>query len=70
MLNIRKKKSDGERVRHAWFNAIDETHSDPVRVGIIGENSDCGSDHIWKEGTVIADPTVDDTTYYWLYYCN
>ena len=68
--NCAQRLLNGEKVRFAWFNAMDETHPDTIRVGIIGENSNCGNDHIWKEGTVIADPTVDDTTYYWLYYCN
>ncbi|WP_048145548.1 DUF6345 domain-containing protein [Methanoplanus limicola] len=68
--NCAQRLLNSEKVRLAWFNAMDETHPDTIKVGIIGENSNCGNDRIWKEGTVIADPTVDDTTYYWLYYCN
>jgi len=60
----------GNKIRHAWYLALDETHGSDVRAGIVGENAACGDDHIWGEGTVVADPPVDSEIYRWLYQCN
>jgi hypothetical protein len=68
--NVANKLVDGYKVRLAWFIGIDENHGSEIRVGIIGENADCGSDHVWREGSVIADPPVDSEIYRWLYNCN
>lgn len=65
-----QKLLNGYKVRLAWYTAIDETHPDGIRVGIVGENSDCANDRIWGEGSVIADPVVDSEIYRWLYTCS
>ncbi|MBN1762152.1 MAG: hypothetical protein JW878_03595 [Methanomicrobia archaeon] len=61
---------DGETVKDAWYHAIDETHGSDYTVRIIGENSACGNDHIWGEGSVIADPTVNSGYTTWTYSCS
>ncbi len=62
---------NGETVKDAWFNAIDETHDSNFILRVIGENEACGNDHIWGSGSVISDPPVDGTMYdEWIYYCD
>ncbi len=68
--NFANRLLNGEKVRHAWRHAIDDTHGSGYTVRIIGENSACGNDHIWGEGSVIADPTVDSGYYMWTYSCS
>lgn len=68
--NVANRLLAGNKIRHAWYLAMDETHGSEVAVGIIGENAECGNDYVWKEGSVIADPVVDSEIYRWLYYCN
>jgi len=68
--NFAQKLLDGETVIDAWYHAIDQTHGTGYTVQIIGENSDCENDHIWGEGSVIADPTVDAQWSKWTYSCS
>jgi len=56
-------------VKQSWFTALDITEPEGRILRVIGENSACGNDYIWGEGSVISDPPVDATVSYWLYYC-
>lgn len=67
--NFADRLLNGETVKDAWFHAIDETHGSGRSLRVIGESSNCRYDHIWGEGSVISDPTVDGTTYYWDFDC-
>ena len=53
------------RVRLAWFYGEDEAQPAGEQLRVIGENSTCGEDYIWGQGTVCADPVVDDYLAHW-----
>ena len=67
--NFANRLLSAEKVKDAWYHAIDETHGSGYTVRIIGENSNCGNDKVWKEGFVTADPTVDSSYSSWTYNC-
>jgi hypothetical protein len=68
--NFADRLLNGETVKDVWFHAIDETHGSDRSLHVIGESSNCRYDHIWGEGSVISDPTVDGTIYYWDFDCS
>lgn len=49
---------NNEKVRYAWYHAIDITHSSNYVVIIIGESHACSNDYIWGVGNVTSDPYV------------
>jgi hypothetical protein len=66
--NFANRLINDELVRDAWYHAMDESHNYNHTVTVIGENLNCGSDHIWGHGTVISDPPVDQYYVTWKYY--
>jgi len=68
---INEMVSDGasdpaKTVKDAWFSAADATQSQGRVARVIGENTNCGNDYIWGQGTgPISDPTVDNYYTYW-----
>lgn len=57
------------KVKDAWFYGMDVHHGSGTTLRVNGENADCGNDYIWGQGSVIADPPVDDYYVYWTYNC-
>jgi len=55
-------------VKYSWFHGID-LRQWFVSLYVMGENQQCGSDYIWGQGQVCADPPRDSTYYYWTYFC-
>ena len=68
--NFAQNLLDGETVKEAWFDAVDESHGAGTTLRVIGENEDCEDDHIWGQGSVIDDPPVDADPYEWTHECN
>jgi len=68
-VNLANRLLGGVSVRNAWFATIDESTDPPRSLQVIGENSYCGDDHIWGQGSVISDPPVDQYYTTWFYYC-
>ena len=67
--NFAEKLLEGKTVKDAWFEAIDKTHGTGTTLKVIGENEDCENDHIWGQGSVIADPPVDEYYSEWTHEC-
>ncbi len=53
------------KVKQAWFQMSDDTHSPGHVTRVIGENSNMGKDYIWGQGTVQSDPPVNNYYYKW-----
>ncbi len=54
-------------VKQAWFDAMEEWNGGHDVAVVQGETSVMGTDFIWGEGSVSADPVVDNTSFVWLY---
>lgn len=67
--NLAENLLDGQTVKEAWFDAIEQTHGPGIILRVIGEDGACGNDHIWGRGSVISDPAVDNSVNWWIYYC-
>lgn len=61
---------DAYTVKNAWFSALDVNQPSGVTLKVFGETSSCGNDKIWGQGTVISDPTPDDTFTTWTHSCS
>lgn len=54
-------------VKQSWFDAMEEWNGGHDVAVVQGETSVMGTDYIWGEGSVAADPVVDNTSFVWLY---
>ncbi|MEA1944407.1 MAG: DUF6345 domain-containing protein [Euryarchaeota archaeon] len=61
---------DACTVKDAWFYGMDVNHGSDTTLRVNGENADCGTDYIWGQGPVIADPPVDGYYTHWTYTCS
>lgn len=57
-------------VKDSWFQGCDYNQPSTVDLRVLGETSTCGSDYIWGQGSVCADPTPDSVIYQWDYDCS
>lgn len=52
-------------IAQCWYNTVDLTQPTDVIARVIGETQGCYSDYLYGMGSVSADPTPDNTKYYW-----
>lgn len=52
-------------MRQAWFLMTDLAQPDDVAAGVLAEDGATEDDYVWGHGVVSADPSDDDTGYYW-----
>jgi hypothetical protein len=54
-------------VRTSWLEGA-HYHQPWNSTAVTGETSACGNDYIWKQGSVVADPTHDSTCTRWTHF--
>jgi hypothetical protein len=57
------------KVKLAWFMGEDDQQPGGTKLRVIGETDACGDDYIWGQGTVCADPAVNDYLSSWYFDC-
>lgn len=64
-LNGTSAFDPAKTIKTSWFDAAEEYHGAGYTAAVIGETSTMGSDYIWGEGSVAADPTPNNSYTYW-----
>lgn len=57
-------------VKESWFYGVDTGQPASVTLKVFGETSTCGNDKAWGQGTVVSDPTPDETFTIWTHSCS
>ncbi len=52
-------------VLHSWCLAGEDTHNSGQKIKVIGETTSMGSDYLWGQGSVAADPTGNGIVKTW-----
>lgn len=69
--NLAENLLEGQTVKEAWFDAIDQTHGSGIILRVISEQSGCENDFIWLKGYVMLDPPVNSVVDgSWIHYCH
>jgi hypothetical protein len=57
------------KVKLAWFMGENDAQPGETNLRVIGETDTCGEDYIWGQGTVCADPAVNEYLSSWYFDC-